>query len=96
MATWDDVRRIALSLPEATEGTSHGQTQWQVQSKGFVWERPLRRKDIESLGKDAPNGPVLGAHVEHVGIKDAPDAAPVQTPSLTSTTSSANKPCAAR
>jgi hypothetical protein len=36
-----------------------------------VWERPLRRADIEALGDQAPDGPILGAHVDHVGMKDA-------------------------
>ena len=71
MASWDDVGRIALSLPETSEGQSRGQRQWQVKGKGFVWERPLRNKDLEALGDDAPDGPILGASVEHVGAKAA-------------------------
>jgi hypothetical protein len=71
MATWDDVRRLALAMPEATEGTSYGLTAWKVNGKGFVWERPLRKKDLEDLGDAAPQGPILGAHVEHIGIKEA-------------------------
>src|SRR5207248_8565313 len=31
----------------------------------FVWERPLRRREVEELGDEAPEGPVLGARVEH-------------------------------
>jgi hypothetical protein len=71
MATWDDVRRIALGLPETTEGTSHGNTAWKVRDKGFVWERPLRKLDLEALGDAAPDGPILGARVEHVVAKEA-------------------------
>jgi hypothetical protein len=71
MATWDDVRRLALALPETSEGTSHGNTAWKVKDKGFVWERPLRKSDLEALGADAPDGPILGARVEHVGAKEA-------------------------
>jgi hypothetical protein len=71
MATWDDVRRIALGLPETTEGVSRGLLAWTVKDKGFVWERPLRRADYEALGDDAPDGPILGARVEHVGAKEA-------------------------
>ena len=65
MATWDDVRRIALSLPEAGERTSRGNTQWTVKDKLFVWERPLRKSDLAALGDSAPDGPILGARVEH-------------------------------
>ncbi len=71
MADWDDVRRIALALPETGEGTSRGLRQWQVKGKGFVWERPLRRSDHEALGDAAPDGPILGAWVEHLGAKEA-------------------------
>ena len=71
MATWDDVRRIALALPETEERLSRDLRQWRVKDKGFVWERPLRRADLEALGDDAPDGPILGARVEHVGAKEA-------------------------
>jgi hypothetical protein len=42
-----------------------------VHDKLFVWERPLRRADLEALGNDAPDGPILGARVEHLGAKEA-------------------------
>jgi hypothetical protein len=71
MATWDDVRRIALALPETTEHVSRDLRQWRVKDKLFVWERPLRRADLEALGDEAPDGPILGARVEHLGAKDA-------------------------
>jgi hypothetical protein len=71
MATWDDVSRIALGMPEASEGVSYGHRAWRVKDKGFVWERPLRRGDYEALGDAAPDGPILGARVEHVGAKEA-------------------------
>ena len=57
MATWDDVRRIALALPETTEGSSFGNLAWKVKDKLLIWERPLRRADLEALGSDAPAGP---------------------------------------
>ena len=71
MATWDDVRRIALELPEASEVTSRDRAQWRVKDKLFVWERPLRRSDLEALGDSAPDGPILGARVEHLVAKEA-------------------------
>ena len=70
MATWDDVRRIALALPETTEGSGRGNAQWKVRDKLFVWERPLRAPDLEALGPDAPTGEILGVRVEHLGVKD--------------------------
>ena len=71
MATWDDVRRIALSLPETSERTSRDRAQWVVKDKLFVWERPLRQSDLKALGAGAPDGPILGARVEHEIAKQA-------------------------
>jgi hypothetical protein len=71
MATWDDVRRIALALPETSEAVSWEHAHWRVKGKGFVWERPLRRSDLEALGDAAPEGPILGARVEHLVAKEA-------------------------
>jgi hypothetical protein len=70
-ANWDDVSRIALALPEVSERISRDLRQWRVNDKLFVWERPLRPKEIEALGSSAPDGPILGARVEHVGAKEA-------------------------
>ena len=71
MATWDDVGRLALELPETSEGVSRDLRRWLVKDKGFVWERPLRRADYEALGDAAPDGPILGARVEHLVAKEA-------------------------
>jgi hypothetical protein len=71
MATWDDVARLALDLPSTEEVLSRGLRQWRVKDKLFVWERPLRRSDLEALGAGAPDGPILGARVEHLGAKEA-------------------------
>jgi len=71
MATWDDVERIALDLPETTEEQAWGNRHWKVRGKGFVWERPLRKSDLKALGDQAPDGPILGARVEHLIAKEA-------------------------
>jgi hypothetical protein len=71
MATWDDVRRLALALPETEERRSRDLLQWRVKDKLFVWERPLRRSDLEALGDRAPDGPILGVRVEHLVAKEA-------------------------
>jgi hypothetical protein len=71
MASWDDVRRLALALPAAEERVSRDMRQWRVKEKLFVWERPLRRSDLAALGDAAPDGPILGARVEHVMAKEA-------------------------
>ena len=71
MATWDDVQRLALALPETSEAISREQRHWRVKDKSFVWERPLRKTDLKALGDAAPEGPILGARVEHLIAKEA-------------------------
>jgi hypothetical protein len=71
MASWDDVRRIALSLPETAEQPMHALPSWRVRKKLFVWERPLRASELEAFGEAAPSGPILGARVEHLLAKEA-------------------------
>jgi hypothetical protein len=71
MASWNDVRRFALALPETAEETSSdGKRSWSVNKKGFVWERPLRRADFEALGDRAPDGPILGVRTADLEMKD--------------------------
>jgi hypothetical protein len=71
VVTFDDVERIALALPETSERMSWGSRHWRVKDKGFVWERPLRGSDLKALGDSAPDGPILGVRVEHLGAKEA-------------------------
>lgn len=68
MATWDEVHRIAMAMPEAVERSPHD---WRVKGKGFVSERPLRKSDLLELGADAPDGPILGLRVADLGVKEA-------------------------
>jgi hypothetical protein len=71
MATWNDVRRYALALPETSEQISHGTASWRVKDKGFVWERPLRRADFAALGDTAPRGAILGVRTADLAMKEA-------------------------
>lgn len=73
MADFQDVRRIALSLPETDEHVSRGHNHWRVARKLFVWERPLSPREVEQLGgpATAPGDPILGARVEHLLAKEA-------------------------
>ena len=72
MATWGDVRRFALALPQTTEETSSsGLREWRVNKKLFTWERPLRRGDLEALGDAAPSGPILGLRTAGLEMKEA-------------------------
>jgi hypothetical protein len=71
VADWNDVRQFALALPETSERESRGNVEWRVKDKLFVWERPLRKADLEELGDQAPEGPILGAMVADLGDKEA-------------------------
>jgi hypothetical protein len=71
VASWRDIRKIALALPGAIEETSSsGRAHWMVNGKLFTWERPLRRADIAALGDDAPDGPILGVYTADLELKD--------------------------
>ena len=73
MATWDDVREIALALPQAVEDAEKraGRATWTVGGKMFAWDRPLGRKDLATMGDAAPDGPILAARVADEGVKTA-------------------------
>ena len=72
MATIEDAARVAMALPEVTEGTRWGNRTWLVGGKGFAWERPLSKADVKRWG-DAPlpDDPILAVRVEDLGEKDA-------------------------
>jgi hypothetical protein len=72
VATWNEVRRYALALPETSEATSsNGKREWRVNKKLFAWERPLRRGDLEALGAGAPTGPILAISTAGLEMKEA-------------------------
>ena len=72
VADLGDVRRLALQLPGTLEREGQdGTVSWTVRGTGFVWERPLRRGDLEALGAAAPSGTVLGVRVADLAVKQA-------------------------
>jgi hypothetical protein len=72
MATLDDVARMALRLPETTEGESRGWRTWSVAGKSFAWERPFSKADIRRFGDATPpEGPILAVRVADLGEKEA-------------------------
>lgn len=72
VATLDDVARIALELPEVTEGERHGNRTWSVAGKVFAWERSFSKADIRRYGDESPpEGPILAVRVEDLGEKEA-------------------------
>jgi hypothetical protein len=60
-----------MALPGVEEVESRGLAQWKVGGRLFVWERPLRKSDLQALADAAPEGPILGARVEHLVAKEA-------------------------
>jgi hypothetical protein len=72
MVTFDDVARMALELPEVTEGDRHGHRTWSVAGKAFAWERPFSKADVKRFGAATPpQGPILAVRVEDLGEKEA-------------------------
>lgn len=71
MADWEDVRTLAMAMPEATERRSNQDLwQWRVKDRLFVWERPLLGTELAALGASAPDGLILGARVDFLETKD--------------------------
>ena len=70
MATWDDVSRIAATLPGSVE-VGEDLLAWKVRTKTYAWDRPLRKGDLAALGDAAPAGPILGVRVPDLGAKEA-------------------------
>ena len=69
MATWDDVSRLALALPNVVEGSDTNGLKWEVSRRYLAYERPVRRRDLEELGDAMPTGDLLGVLVPDLADK---------------------------
>jgi hypothetical protein len=72
MATLEQAARVALALPETTEGERWGRRTWLVTGKVFAWERPFSKADIKRFGTQTPpQGPILAVSVADLNDKEA-------------------------
>lgn len=72
MVTLDEAARMAMALPEVTEGERHGHRTWDVDRKTFAWERPFSKADIRRFGNETPpDGPIVAVRVADLGEKEA-------------------------
>jgi hypothetical protein len=74
MATWDDVERIAGSLPLVEESVEkrEGWRVWKVtgaRGRQVVWERPMRPSDLRDLGDAAPTGESIAVRTPDMETK---------------------------
>lgn len=70
--TLDSVHATAMKLQGVSVGTKWGNRTWLVGDKGFVWERPLRKPDLERLGDTPPpTTPIIAVSTESLDAKDA-------------------------
>jgi hypothetical protein len=72
MLSVDEVARLALDLPDVTEGERHGNRTWSVAGKAFAWERPFSKADLRRFGDvTPPDAPILAVRVEDLAEKEA-------------------------
>jgi hypothetical protein len=72
VASLDEAIHLITALPEVTEGTRYGRPTWFVNGKGFAWERPFSKADIQRFGTEpVPGGQILALAVDGLDDKAA-------------------------
>jgi hypothetical protein len=72
--TLDAVHAYAMKLPDVTVGARWGNKTWLVGERGFLWDRPLGKRDVERLveaGAAVPSAPTIAVRTESLDAKDA-------------------------
>jgi hypothetical protein len=76
VVTVGEAAKLASGLPEVTVGERHGNRTWLVGEKGFAWQRPFRKADLQRFGDaPVPSGPILAVRVADLRAKEAALAA---------------------
>jgi len=72
MSDFEDVERLAATLPGVTAGERRGGRTWAVAGTVFAWERPFTKADIKRFaGNPVPGGPILALATDGLEDKEA-------------------------
>src|SRR5690348_6337364 len=69
---FDAIHELATGFPGVSVGTKWGRRTWMVNDKGFAWERPFSKADLERFGDETPPaGEILAIRTENLDAKEA-------------------------
>ena len=74
MANWNEVDAVASSLPSLEIDRTPGSRSWSVAKRDLAWERPLRKKEIETelaSGREPYLRDIVAFHIPEVAAKQA-------------------------
>ena len=69
--TFADIDAFAMGLPGVTVASKWGHRTWLVGDRGFAWQRPFSKADLQRFGDETPPaGEILAVRVESLDAKD--------------------------